>query len=105
MVPARGHPGQRQRLLDAVLPSEEGADPALCQVAGSGLVFAVKLGTAKAERPRRIPLLREGSKAAELFIQSPRGRRFSTLSPGLRPVLAPQVGTGGRKVRRQEGDS
>ncbi|MGH3783181.1 MAG: hypothetical protein ACRDRO_21785 [Pseudonocardiaceae bacterium] len=60
-----------QRLLDAVLPSEKGADPAFRQVTvtASGLAFAVELGTAETEKAQTIPLLREGSKAAELFVQ------------------------------------
>jgi hypothetical protein len=70
-IEAANFGAELQRLLDAVLPSEEGADPALRQVTvtASGLAFAVELGTAKAQKAQTIPLLREGQKTAELFVQ------------------------------------
>jgi hypothetical protein len=71
LAAAAGEFGQElQRLLDAVLPYEEGADPELRQVTttASGLTFAVELGTAKAKKAQVIALLCQGRKVAELFV-------------------------------------
>lgn len=55
-----------QRLLDAVLPYEKGAELALRQVTvtASRFAFAVELGTAKAREAKAIPLLSQGRKVA-----------------------------------------
>lgn len=60
-----------QKLLDAVLPYESGMDPIRRQVTvtASHLLFAVELGTAGGKRAETIPLLKDGVKVAELFVE------------------------------------
>lgn len=72
MAAAAGEFGEElQQLLDAVLPYETGTDPELRQVTvtASRLAFAVEVGTAKAQEAQTIPLLNQGRKVAELFVQ------------------------------------
>ena len=59
-----------QQLLDDVLPYLDGTDPALRQVTVTreGLWFAVEIGTSTGKAVT-IPLLSNGEKTAELFVQ------------------------------------
>jgi hypothetical protein len=71
LASAAGEFGEElQRLLDAVLPYEEGTDPELRQVTvtASRFAFAIEIGTAKAKEAKTIPLLRHGRRVAELFV-------------------------------------
>jgi hypothetical protein len=61
-----------QGLLDAVLPYQDGVDPARRQVIVSqaGTAFAVELGTLAAGEAQSIPLLdASGTKVANLFVE------------------------------------
>jgi hypothetical protein len=67
-----GHFGDElQELLDAVLPYQLGIDPSLRQVTvtASRLAFAVEIGTGGGRPAATVPLLSNGMKTAELFVQ------------------------------------
>ena len=59
-----------QQLLDAVLPYQDGVNPAFRQVTTTayGRAFAIEVGTAAAGKAQTIPLLKGGAKVAEMFL-------------------------------------